>query len=136
MDAIIVEEMWSSKKILVDKGYCPIQIIPLRTYLAEILGNGLRPNYLSGITPAIATIALILFVLSIQEKVGKSINSRFKQSKLVSGMLEFLLGISMLSMILAPTGRHNPSISLHTLIKARKQSNFQGSKVIEGDTNR
>jgi SAM-dependent methyltransferase len=127
-DVFIAEEMWSSKEMLLEKGYCPIRILPLKTYLAELMHLRFSRITFWGITPALITILLIRFLSSSSTATGGSLNIRFKSSRLISGILHFLLGVGMLSAVLAPVRKWNPLFSLHTVVLAGKRHDRYSSR--------
>ena len=123
-EVFIVEEMWSSEEMLLEKGYCPIRILPLKTYLAELVHLRFGKIIFWGITPALVTILLIRFLSTRSAAAGDSLNIKIKSSNLLSEILHFLLGISLLSAVLFPAKKWNPMFSLHTVISAGRKNDL------------
>jgi SAM-dependent methyltransferase len=119
---LIVEEMWSTQVTLLSKIYCPIRILPLKSYIRSLLAVGLIPRQPVGITPAVLTVCLTCFLASRPRIVEGNLNSIFKASKLLSGIIHFVMGLGTLTSVLAPIGDYNPRFSLHTLLIAEKMS--------------
>lgn len=129
--AFIVEEMWSSQETLLDQVYCPIRIVPLRTYVKLLLNVNLRPNQFSGITPAILAVNLTRFLASKPSVVRGNLTLKFKSSKLLSEVIHFIMGVGTLSSVIAPKGNHNPCFSLHTMLIAEKFHEGKGLNIHE-----
>jgi ubiquinone/menaquinone biosynthesis C-methylase UbiE len=118
--ALIVEEMWSAQEILLKKVYCPTRIVPLKSYIRIFLAVGLRPRRCWGITPARFLVRLTSFLSSKPKIVEGNLMTKFKSSQLLSEAIHFVMGVGMLSSILAPVGNYNPCFSQHTILIAEK----------------
>jgi SAM-dependent methyltransferase len=118
------EEMWSRKETILHNVYCPIRILPVESYLERISATGLHANHVGGITYAPLTI----FLTHMFESRTRSLNtmSRVKASRTISRLVHFVLGIGIFSAVLMPIGNHNPCLSLHTIVRAKKcgRSNY------------
>jgi SAM-dependent methyltransferase len=118
--AVIVEEMWSSEETLLDQVYCPIHIVPLKSYVNYMLNVNLRPTEFFGLTPAILAVNLTRFLASKPSVVRGNFTSKFKSSKLLSGVVHFIMGIVTLSSVIAPNRNYNPFFSIHSILLAEK----------------
>ncbi len=117
---VIVEEMWSSQETLLDQVYCPIHIVPLKSYVKYMLNVNLRPTEFLGLTPAILAVNLTRFLASRPSVVKSNFTLKFKSSKLLSGVVHFIMGIGTLSSVIAPKGNYNPIFSIHSMLIAEK----------------
>jgi SAM-dependent methyltransferase len=120
LQALIVEEMWSAQVTLLQRVYCPIRILPLESYIRNLLIIGYRPFQCIGITPAMLTVRLLCFLASRPKIVNSNLTARFTSSRLLSGAAHFTLGAITLSSVFAPVGNYNPRLSLHTVLAAKK----------------
>jgi SAM-dependent methyltransferase len=120
-EALIAEEMWSDKETLLKNVYCPIRILPVELYAKRLLVAGLHAHRLWGITPAPLAILLARLFRSISMFSEGLVNVKFKASVGISKLVHFAMGIGILSAIFTPKGHYNPSLSLHTIILAKKQ---------------
>ena len=118
--ALIVEEMWSAQETLLRETYCPIRILPLKSYVRRLCAVGLRPMLFRGITPAIIVIQLAFFLASKPKLVEGNLINRLKSSRLLSEATHFIMGIGTLPSVFAPVGNYSPYFSLHTVLIAEK----------------
>ena len=119
--ALVAEEMWSNKEILLQETYCPIRILPLKAYIRRLFAAGLHPVLFQGITPAILVVQLTSFLASKPKLVESYLTIRFKSSRLISEITHFIMGVGTLSSFFPPVGDCNPCFSLHTLLIAKKE---------------
>jgi ubiquinone/menaquinone biosynthesis C-methylase UbiE len=119
---LIVEEMWSAREILLQRIYCPIRILPLKSYIRELCAVGLRPLLFWGITPAILAVKLTFLLASRSKLIESNFIDRVKSSKMLSKVTHFVMAMVTLSSVLAPVGDYNPCFSLHTVLIAEKST--------------
>jgi len=118
---LIVEEMWSTKDTVLKEVYCPIRIQPLAFYVKNMSVAGFHTIQVRGITPATFTILITRYLASKTNAKEDRLRYRFRSSKIVSRLVHSIMGLGTLSAAILPSGEYNPSLSLHTILVAKKQ---------------
>lgn len=122
-DFLIMEEMWSTKEILLEKTYCPTRISPIEQYLKKLDEERVRVNEAYGATFAPLSILLVkLFAEKRKSLQGLISPEETVKLRLLSKIVHLLLAISVLPAIILPRHKYNPKLSLHTIVFAKKKA--------------
>ena len=117
---ILFEEMWSNKELLLEKGFCPIRIRPIKNYIKDLQSAGLHVGSVRGITFSPLMIFFIRLFAFTDFSQKEARISEFRNSKVFAWLFHSLMGISILPGVFMPKRNYLPCLSLHTMILANK----------------
>lgn len=126
--ALIVDQMSSDRETLLRNVYCPIRILPAKSYIEDLEKTGLHAFFVAGVTYAPLAVVLTDFLASRQRITEGDIGSKVRASQVISEILHFVMGFSTLSAVFMPRRRYNPRFCLHTVLIAEKKSNKKSSR--------
>ena len=119
--ALLVEEMWSDNKITLGNVYCPIQIVPVKSYVEDLSLNDFKTQKFTGVTPAVLTVSLTRLLAKKRRVTEGTLNVGVKSSKLLSFVVHFIMGVGTFSAVFPLTRGCDPHNSLHTIMFAEKR---------------